>query len=208
MKNFNTIKRHLPASMKNRQKWNLSRKHFIRAIVAGGVLTQFPISAFSSTIFSNQEKYLTDSQSEIIKAVQNILFPSDGNGPGAKEINAFDYLQWVLSDKEMDPDEVKYVYNGIDWVNETSEEVFSKQFVSLSNTERENLIEKISHESWGESWLSVVLTFIFEALLCDPQYGGNPNQMGWNWLNHKPGQPRPTKELLYPEILTIKLPRP
>ena len=74
----------------------------------------------------------TKDQSEIIEFVQEILFPSDKNGPGAKEFNARNYLDWVLSDKEMDQAEVRYIINGTGWVNETSDEVYSKQFVELS----------------------------------------------------------------------------
>jgi len=45
-----------------------------------------------------------------------------------------------------------------------------------------------------------LLTFIFEALLSDPQYSGNADSIGWQWLDYKFGNPRPTAELLYPEI--------
>jgi len=47
-----------------------------------------------------------------------------------------------------------------------------------------------------------MLTLIFEALLLDPIYGVNTNNIGWNWLNHDPGVPRPNKENMYPTIYT------
>ena len=34
--------------------------------------------------------------------------------------------------------------------------------------------------------------------------GGNPNNIGWNWLGHHPGQPRPSKEINYPTIICFK----
>jgi gluconate 2-dehydrogenase gamma chain len=110
------------------------------------------------------------------------------------------YLLWVLSDERMDPEEKEYIINGIGWVDETAEENFSKNFVKLTQAEREKLIGDVSKETWGRSWLGVILTFIFEALLSDPQYGGNTDEIGWDWLHHNPGQPRPTKKLLYPQI--------
>jgi gluconate 2-dehydrogenase gamma chain len=202
MKNFQRSKKELPESIKNLDKWKLSRNHFIKTLLAGGVFIQLPLSGRSAEINQTNGEILTAEQQKIVESVQEILFPSDENGPGASEVNASSYLKWVLSDKEMDQDEVNYIINGIGWVNETSEEVFSKQFSQLTQEEKDQLIGKISKESWGESWLSVILTFIFEALLCDPQYGGNPDGIGWHWLNHNPGQPRPVKDLLYPEILT------
>ena len=102
----------------------------------------------------------------------------------------------------MDPEEIEYIIDGIGWVDETAEENFSKRYTQLSQREKEELIADISNESWGSSWLSVILTFIFEALLSDPQYGGNPDKIGWDWLKYYPGYPRPTEPLLYPEILT------
>jgi len=42
-----------------------------------------------------------------------------------------------------------------------------------------------------------VLGYIFEALLVDPVYGGNPNGIGWKWLEHQPGLPRPTADKRY-----------
>ena len=150
----------------------------------------------------NKQEVLNNDQLNLLSSVQQILFPDDGNGPGAMDIHALDYMIWVLSDPNNDPDEVDYIVKGIGWVEETAVEDISKNYLELTQTEREQLIGKISKEGWGESWLSVILSFILEALLCDPQYGGNPDAIGWDWLSHNPGQPRPKEELLYPDILT------
>jgi gluconate 2-dehydrogenase gamma chain len=40
-----------------------------------------------------------------------------------------------------------------------------------------------------------------EALLTDPAYGGNPGGIGWRWLQHVPGYPRPPMDKIYPELL-------
>ena len=191
----------IPKLADDNPSWNLSRKHFIKTAIAGGVLTQLPLIRLSAQNDNLQNVILNEAQLEIIESVQDILFPSDNYGPGAKEINAANYLLWVLSDPGKDPGEVSYIIDGISWVNETSEEKYSERFVDLNPAQKENIIALISFESWGESWLSVLLSFIFEALFCDPQYGGNPDGIGWNWLEHNPGQPRPTIKLLYPEIL-------
>jgi len=42
-----------------------------------------------------------------------------------------------------------------------------------------------------------LLTYLLEALLADPVYAGNPNGIGWKWLQHQPGFPRPTKNKKY-----------
>jgi gluconate 2-dehydrogenase gamma chain len=194
----------IPTSIKDKTNWQLNRKQFIGVLLTGGAATQLPnLRLFGKTGPKND--ILSPVQFEIVQSIQEILFPADGNGPGAKDINAAEYLVWVLSDQNKDPGDVKYILDGIGWVDETAEELFSKKYPDLSQEEKENLIANIAKEDWGKSWLSVILTFIFEALLSDPQYGGNPDNIGWKWLEYIPGQPRPTPKLLYPEILnTVK----
>lgn len=193
--------KHIPDKIKDSENLHLSRKKFISSIFVAGLLSNFPSIILTGKTFSETAK-LSANRLSIIVSVQSILFPSDNNGPGAYDVMADKYLMWVLSDVRMDPEEIEYIVNGAGWVDETAEENFSKSYVNLSQSEKETLIAEISHEKWGRSWLSVILTFIFEALLSDPQYGGNPDKIGWEWLKHNPGYPRPTKPLLYPEILT------
>lgn len=195
------IKNQIPLQKKDKRAWQLNRKQFIAAVLLGGAATQLPVSCAARN-YNTEQTLLSDEKLQILQSVQEILFPSSDIGPGAKEINAATYLVWVLSDPQKDLEEIEYIINGIGWVDETAEENFSKKYMGLTHSEKEKLIADISKISWGESWLSVILTFIFEALLSDPRYGSNPDQIGWKWLKHNPGQPRPTKTLLYPEIIT------
>jgi gluconate 2-dehydrogenase gamma chain len=52
-------------------------------------------------------------------------------------------------------------------------------------------------ETNGKQWISTILRYILEALLTDPIYGGNPNAIGWKWLDHQPGFPRPPANKRY-----------
>ncbi len=193
--------KHIPEQFKDSETWLLSRRNFVSGVLMGGIALNFSsISLMGNTV--NEIDKLSSDQLSLIESVQRILLPSDGNGPGAYDVMADKYLQWVLSDERMDPEEIEYIINGADWVDETAVENFSKSYLKLSQSDKEKLISQIANEPWGRSWLSVILTFIFEALLSDPKYGGNPDNIGWDWLNHNPGYPRPTELLLYPEILS------
>lgn len=189
----------IPESIGNLGEWKLSRKKFIGGVTMSGFMANIPIAS-AVGIRLVGENILSQKQFSIVESVQIILFPSDGNGPGAYDVMADKYLFWVLSDVRMDPEEKEYIINGIGWVDETADENFSKGYLQLTQSEKETLINDISKEIWGSSWLGVILNFIFEALLSDPQYGGNPDKIGWDWLIHNPGYPRPTAALLYPEI--------
>ena len=198
----------IPHAMKNVAQWQLSRRDFVKNMFMIGVVSQIPFlsSCKNHSKVEMGSERLNHTQKNILLAVQNILFPNDGNGPSAKDVNTLSYLEWVLSDSMMDPSEKKYIINGIAWVDETAQEEYADTFLELSNQNKNKLIAMISQEDWGESWLSVILTFILEAVLSDPQYGGNTGETGWKWLQHYPGYPRPTSDLLYDNIVqTIRL---
>ena len=38
-----------------------------------------------------------------------------------------------------------------------------------------------------------MLRLTLEAFLGDPVHGGNPGQIGWKWIGHKPPVHRPTE---------------
>ena len=195
--------REIPALIKNIEQWQLSRRNFVKSLLSVAAISQLPLLSSCINPKNNNTAFgqLNEFQKNILKEVQIILFPDDGNGPSAVDINALNYLQWVITDTEMDPIDVEYIIDGISWVEETAQEKYAISFLKLSSNKRNSLITRISMENWGENWLSVILTFIFEALISDPQYGGNPNSIGWKWLQHNPGYPRPSTDLLYKQIL-------
>lgn len=161
------------------------------------------------TSCSNQETYsgstapLNSDQFKRLQHVLQNLFPNDGNGPGAAEINADTYILWVLNDDELDPDENQYIIEKLDKLEIYSKEKKGVSFIELSHSEQFDLLDQASELKWGNRWISRLLTLIFEALLLDPKYGGNPNSTGWKWLEHDPGSPRPDKDHLYPKILEL-----
>jgi len=192
--------RSIPRTIKEYSKWEISRRNFIKNSLAIGALSQMTL--LQSCINNETEKtaILNKNQLHIAVAVQNIIFPKDINGPGAIDFNADKYLLWVLSDRRIPKDEKDYIIKGLKWVDETAQEEESKKFLKLSKKEQVHLIHTISKTGWGESWLSVMLTFVFEAMISDPIYGFNKNEIGRKWLGHVAGYPIPTKENMYDAI--------
>ncbi len=130
-------------------------------------------------------------------AVQDHLFPTSKDSPGAKDINATAYLRRVLAEAHTDPDEKNLINNGVGWLNDIAREKQGKPFIELSADQRETVLRTIARSNAGERWLSLLLVYIFEALLSDPVYGGNPEGIGWQWLEHRPGFPRPPADKTY-----------
>jgi gluconate 2-dehydrogenase gamma chain len=136
-----------------------------------------------------------------IAVVQDHLLPSEpadaAGGPGAREVRATAYLDRTLADPGFDPDIKRLIINGIGWLNEISEEREGRPFHLVDPGPREDLLRQIAATSAGERWLSNLISYTLEALLADPLYGGNPDGIGWRWLEHDPGQPRPTPDKIY-----------
>ncbi len=132
-----------------------------------------------------------------ISVVQNHLFPSETDSPGATEINAITYLQNVIVNFTIDQDVKGFILHGVKWLNDLSLEKHKVVFTQLSFSQRTEMLHQITGSKAGRKWISILLTYIFEALLSDPVYGGNPGGIGWKWLNHHPGFPRPPKHKRY-----------
>ncbi len=186
---------------------NLSRSHFIQALSAIGLSMQLPLLGFRKA--SAQDVIpkinaagieLSDKEMYIISTIQDILLPVEGEGPGAREIKADTYLQWVLKDPDMDPEDSKYIIDGIRWTDESAEEIFGLPYTELSADQRMILVNRIIEDGWGDSWLSMLVNYLMEALMADPIYGGNPDEKAWKWLGHYPGYPRPKRKTAYWEI--------
>ncbi len=132
-----------------------------------------------------------------LDAVQRYLFPSEVHAPGAAEINAASYLYFVLSDPYIDPDARALIPAGLIAFEQRVQQDFRRPFVGLDVAERETALRAYEKTPQGREWITNILGYIFEALLTDPVYGGNPKGNGWQWLGHRPGFPQPPRERRY-----------
>ncbi|MFT6734807.1 MAG: gluconate 2-dehydrogenase gamma chain [Polaribacter sp.] len=146
-------------------------------------------------------EFTQDEKNNLIQ-VQALLFPKDDDGPSAEEINAFTYLEWALTDPDNQADgDGDFIIKGIGWLNGLSKQTQGDNFLKLSLVKQEKVLQQISQSSTGENWMSIIIYYIMEALLFDPIYGGNPDSIGWKWLEHQPGFPAPDSETLYRQFL-------
>lgn len=140
----------------------------------------------------------SDQQHRVVSAAQEHLFPKDSGSPGAKDINATAYLEWAITVPEANPETRDTIVNGIDGLQDASRERFDVPFNDLNGEQREQLLRYLAGRTrWGKAWLSLMLYYILEALLSDPAYGGNPDGIGWKWLQHQPGFPTPPADKIY-----------
>lgn len=129
--------------------------------------------------------------------VQEHLFPSEAQAPGAREVNALSYLRFVMGWQGSDPAEPRILRSGLDRLREIAAQTAGGTFAALGPSAREQVLRTLEAEEGGTEWLLLVLDYLFEALLADPIYGGNPDGIGWRWLRIEPGHRRPGPDQRY-----------
>jgi len=175
----------------------LSRRKFISIFAAIAAL--HPISSLAK---NSTNAFFTDDDKEpwrTLSAVQQHLFPKESS-IGAIDIQALNYLHLAMQAPDMDVEEKKLIHSGVVWLNDLSLKQYSKNFNLLDLASKEKILRRIENSSAGERWLSTLLTYLLEALLADPVYGGNPNGVGWKWLQHQAGFPLPIENKKYYQL--------
>lgn len=177
----------------------ISRREFVQILAS--LSASIPLPGIAETgvpgqnnlpVYKNlQEPWLT------LASVQEHLLPADSNSPGAEDITALHFLQNLLDAPDTDQQEHDFILQGVDWLNQLSIKNNAKKFSLLDSASKEKILREIETSHAGSRWLSLMMTYLIEALLSDPVYGGNRNQLGWKWLEHIPGFPAPTIDKLY-----------
>ncbi len=177
----------------------LNRRAFLRtsvavSMLAGLTVCDAPPSSGQKTKIAVTvgENYFSAEQHKILDAVQMQLFPDDADGPSARDLNAVKYLEWAMSDPQnIDDDDPSFIADGIGWLNDLAKQTQGDDFIKLSADQQDQVLKQIAQSSAGENWLSILMYYLTEALMLDPVYGGNPDMIGWQWLQHQPGFPAP-----------------
>lgn len=129
---------------------------------------------------------------ETFKVVQEDLFPHATK----LEIHSFSYLMLILNHSRIRDDEKSFLRNGVQWLHEEAVSQYKQTYTKLSSNQRQIILQTVAKKQWGKKWIAKMLTYIMEATLGDPIYGANTNGLGWNWLEHTSGLPRPKKGYL------------
>lgn len=126
-----------------------------------------------------------------IDAALEHLFPAEDDAPGAQQIGAPAYLRGIVRDPAGDREEQAFVLAGARLLAQHAQRVRGRPFGDLAFDERELVLRLLVKSPAGELWVSTLMGYLCEALLADPVHGVNPNGVGWAWLQHQPGFPRP-----------------
>ena len=188
----------------SKTKGNQSRRQFLKSAAGATAIMTIPMMPLSAT---EQEQSLvqlnklrkTDPWLTLEATLMHLLPVSD-TGPSADKINALVYLHQVMTVQPTGEDEKEFIIKGVGWLNGFSKSQQGKSFVELSVEQKESTLRGISNSTAGSNWLSTLLAYLFEAMLAPPAYGGNPEGIGWQWLEHQGGFPLPKAGQRYFEL--------
>jgi hypothetical protein len=143
-------------------------------------------------VMSNKQLFASVTPLQTLAVVQEDLFPKEF----VTKSNALAYMSVVLKHSRISAENKRFIRNGTKWLHEESVKLFDRVYTELDSTQRDKVLKSIVKESWGKSWVKMVLSYILEASLGDPIYGINKGEFGWKWLGHSSGVPRPKEAYL------------
>lgn len=173
-----------------------SRREFLRILSVA--VAAYPLSSLAENrqLAKQSTKNLKDPWLTL-NSVQEHLFPADKDSPGANDIQALAYLRGMMETPDFEKEDAILIHNGVGWLNDLATSEYKKKFVQLDADSKEKVLRRVEGSRAGSRWISLLLTYLLEALLTDPVYGGNPNGIGWTWLQHQPGFPTPPENKKY-----------
>ena len=145
--------------------------------------------------FFPYQAYLTVNEDELLSDVLEVLFPHEADSPGASDLGAIFYFRWLFTDPLTSDDDKERIRHGLVQFQKYLSKNGIAVYRELSLEKQGEIFSRYLENEKHERWAGHVMTFLFEALLGDPVYGGNREMLAWKWLEHIPGFPRISKPL-------------
>ena len=142
---------------------------------------------------------LTDLERRTLAAIQDRLLPSSAGSPGASDANTIGYLDALLASDFLSDYSRQLVRWGAGNINAASMKRHGREYGALRPPEQDTLLREYEGREDGVRWMNKLLAFTLEGFFGDPVHGSNVNETAWNWIQHRPGFPRPTVANWRPE---------
>ena len=177
-----------------------SRRQLLKSAAGAAAILSLPKIVVADSQVDQYKSALKSDPWLTLDTVLNHLLPSSSTGPGAAEVRASLYLYHVVNEQTVDKEEKEFILKGVGWLNGYSTSQLTKKFTELTAKEKETILRGISASRAGNNWLNTLINYLYEAMLSPPSYGGNPNGIGWTWLEHQAGFPLPPAGKRYFEL--------
>lgn len=146
----------------------------------------FPAQAPGAAVASAPET-LTASEADTLGAVAARLIPTDGNGPGATEARAAQYIDRALGGALSS---FRDTYRaGLAALDRYAQSAKGNSFARLSTADQDALLSNLERNAaegfpGSAAFFNLVLFHTIQGTFCDPYYGGNANFAGWDLIGY------------------------
>ena len=131
---------------------------------------------------------LTATEAETLGAIAARLIPTDGNGPGATEARAAQYIDRALGGA-LAPFREAY-RAGLAAIDRHAQNTKGSAFARLQAADQDALLRDVERNAVtgfptdASAFFNLVLSHTIQGTFCDPYYGGNANFAGWDLINY------------------------
>ena len=152
-----------------------------------------PVPQFSG------HRYFNPAQHAQLQAVLEAIWPGSANNPGATDAGAADYVDQLLAM----PDSVYYdlanwrsmYVAGLAMLAGASAARLSVPFEELTVAQMTQLLADLAagtlpgfpSDTWQKTFFATLRAHCIEGCLADPRWGGNRENVIWDWLGYPRG---------------------
>jgi len=149
---------------------------------ASAIAAQSPAAAAATTA-----ETLTAAEAETLGAIAARLIPTDGNGPGATEARAAQYIDRALGGALASFRETYRA--GLAAIDRHAQSTKGSSFARLTPGDQDQLLRDVEGNSVAgfsdaTAFFNIVLSHTIQGTFCDPFYGGNANFAGWDLIGY------------------------
>jgi gluconate 2-dehydrogenase gamma chain len=147
-----------------------------------------PLQQASNAAVAAAPETLTAAESETLTAIAARLIPTDGNGPGATEAHAAQYIDRALGGA-LAPFLDAY-RSGLAALDRYAQSTKGSPFARLAAADQDALLRDVERNAatgfTGNpgAFFNLVLGHTMQGTFCDPFYGGNANFAGWDLIGY------------------------
>ena len=163
----------------------VSRRELLKRLSVAGVLAlglpQFDrVLAFQREALKGAKpsRVLSEAEAATLAAVCARIIPTDGEGPGATEAHAADYIDralggWLATARD------EYTA-GLAAIGEAATTRYGRRFVELAASDQDAVLTGLEQTPF----FALVRTHTIQGTFCDPAYGGNQKFVGWDLIGY------------------------
>jgi gluconate 2-dehydrogenase gamma chain len=148
----------------------ISRRELLKLAGAVAIARGVRIDAQATT--------LTSSEAGTLDAICARLIPTDENGPGAREAQAWRYIDRALGGY-LATSRQAYT-TGLADIDRRAMEMRGLRFAALTPADQDAVLHAIE----ATPFFALVRTHTIQGTFCDPFYGGNAGFVGWDLLGY------------------------